>query len=103
MAMVTKRRDDVLRIIRDRRDDLMAMGVTHAAIFGSVARGNDRPDSDVDVMIEVNPDKVRSILAMGRIQMRLSSWLGGPVDVVKRNALRPGVSDEAERDAVHAF
>jgi len=65
-------RDDALRIIRSRRRDLMAMGVDHAAIFGSVARRGDRPDSDVDVMIEVDPEKVRSILTMGRIQMRLS-------------------------------
>lgn len=96
-------RDDALRILRSRRRDLMAMGVNHAAIFGSVARRGDRPDSDVDVMIEVDPEKVRSILTMGRIQMRLSEWLGRPVDVVKREALRPTVSVEAERDAVHAF
>lgn len=103
MSAVNTFREDALRIIRSRQRDLMGMGVTHAAIFGSVARRGDRPDSDVDVMIEVDPDKVRSILAMGRIQMRLSDWLGRPVDVVKREALRPSVSVEAERDAVHAF
>lgn len=103
MTAVKTFHDDALKILRSRKSDLMELGVNHAAIFGSVARRGDRPDSDVDVMVEIDPEKVRSILTMGRIQMRLSEWLGRPVDVVKREALRPTVSVEAERDAVHAF
>jgi predicted nucleotidyltransferase len=96
-------RDEAIRTIRAHQYDLTEMGVTHAAIFGSVARGSDKPDSDVDVMIEVDPTKVRSIMDMGRIQSRLSSWLGRSVDVARRNGLRPHVAEDAERDAVHAF
>lgn len=96
-------RDEAIRTLRAHQHDLMDMGVIHAAIFGSVARGSDRPDSDIDVMIEVDPTKVRSIMVMGRIQTRLVVWLGRSVDVARRGSMRPHVAKEAERDAIHAF
>lgn len=82
---------------------LAELGVTHAAVFGSVARGDDRDDSDVDIMVEVDPVRVRSIFTLGRIQARLEAIVGRPVDLARRDHLRPPVADEAERDAVHAF
>lgn len=96
-------RDQAIQTIRDHQTELAEMGVVHAATFGSVARGDDRADSDVDVMFDVDPVKVRSIVAMGHIQFRLERWMGRPVDVVRRDRLRPSVATEAEQEAVHAF
>lgn len=96
-------RDRALSAIRAHQAELESIGVLHAALFGSVARGKDRPDSDIDVMVDVDPAKVRSIVAMGRIQARLERIMGCPVDVARRGALRPGVAAEAEMDAVRAF
>ncbi|RAU21788.1 nucleotidyltransferase [Paramagnetospirillum kuznetsovii] len=96
-------RDDVTRILRARRDDLVRMGVVHAAIFGSVARGDERPDSDIDIMIEVDPAIVRGIFAIGGIQQSLEEWIGRSVDLARRDRLRPGIAEEAARDGVHAF
>ncbi len=101
-------RDHVIHILRAHEPDLTQMGVIHAAVFGSVARGSvargdDREDSDVDIIIEIDPVKVHSIFAMGRIQNTLEGWIGRPVDVARRDRLRPGVGAEAERDAAHAF
>ena len=79
------------------------MGVVHAAIFGSVARGEDRPDSDIDILVEVNPSVVSSIFAYGGIQQALEDWIGRPVDVAGKDRLRPGVATEAERDQILAF
>jgi predicted nucleotidyltransferase len=92
-----------IEIIRDHQRDLANLGVLHAAIFGSVARGEDRENSDVDIMVEVDPAVVSGIFALGRIQSRLETWMGRPVDVARRDRLRPGVATEAERDAVYAF
>ena len=50
------KRDEVLRKLKEAEADLRAQGVAHAALFGSVARGEDRPDSDIDIMIEIAPD-----------------------------------------------
>lgn len=96
-------RDQVIDTLRARRTDLAQMGVTHAAIFGSVARGEDRNDSDVDVMVEVDQTKIRGIFAMGRIQSSMQEWIGRPVDLARRDRLRPNIAVEAEREAVHAF
>jgi predicted nucleotidyltransferase len=96
-------RDDILATLRDRQTDLTRMGVRHAALFGSVARGDDRPDSDVDVMIDVDAAIVRGIFAIGHIQQSMEDWIGRPVDLARRDRLRPGVAREAEQDAVDAF
>ena len=93
----------VLRTLRAHRTDLERMGVVHAAIFGSVARGEDLPDSDIDILVEVNPSVVSSIFAYGGIQQALEDWIGRPVDLVGKDRLRPGVAAEAERDQILAF
>ena len=79
------------------------MGVRHAAVFGSVARGGDRPESDVDILVEVDPAIVRSIFAYGGIQQSLESWLKRSVDLAGKDRLRPGVAAEVERDQIVAF
>ncbi len=96
-------RERAISTIRAHQAELEAIGVVHAALFGSVARGDDRTDSDIDVMVDVDPTKVRSIVAIGWIQQTLEEMMGRPVDVARRSALRPGVAAEAERDAVDAF
>jgi len=88
--------------IAGKFEDAMKMGGLHAAIFGSVARGDDRNDSDVDVMVDVDQAKIRGIFAMGRLQTSMEEWIGRPVDLARRDRLRPNVADEAERGAVHA-
>jgi uncharacterized protein len=49
-------RQEILDRLRDNERALRERGVMHAALFGSRARGDDRPDSDTDIMIEVAPD-----------------------------------------------
>lgn len=96
-------KDHALGVIREHQHELTRLGVVHASIFGSVARGNDRPDSDVDVVVEVDPAVVRGLFALGRIQVSLEEWMGRPVDVARRDRLREGVAREVEQEAVHAF
>ena len=50
------KREEIIKTLRDREADLRARGVAHAALFGSVARGDDGPDSDIDIMVEIAPD-----------------------------------------------
>ncbi len=96
-------RDEVIAILRSRQAELGRLGVVHASLFGSVARGEDRPDSDVDVMVEVDPAIVRGIFAIGRIQQTIQEWVGRPVDVARQDRLRPGIASEATKDAINAF
>jgi predicted nucleotidyltransferase len=93
----------ILRTLRAHRGDLERLGVLHAAIFGSVARGEERPDSDVDILVEVDPSVVRTIFAYGAIQQALEGWIGRKVDLAGSDRLRPGVAAAAESEQILAF
>jgi predicted nucleotidyltransferase len=95
--------DEAIARLREHRQKLEAVGVRHAAIFGSVARGDNRPDSDVDVLVDVDPARARSLFDLAGIHAEVEEVIGGPVDVAWRDRLRPQIVIEAERDAVHAF
>ena len=91
------------RIVRLRRRDLMAAAEAHGAsnlrVFGSVARGEDRPDSDVDLLVDIPVSM--GLFGLGRLQDDLESALGGiRVDLVPASDLKPEVRGLVEREAV---
>jgi uncharacterized protein len=90
------------RRVRRRRRDLVAAaaahGVTNLRVFGSVARGQDRPDSDVDLLADLPPGM--GLLGLGRVRAELEAILGSPVDLVPEGDLKPGVRTRAEGDLV---
>lgn len=67
-------------------------------VFGSVARGDDGPGSDVDLLVDLAPD--RGLFALGELRRELTSLLGAPVDVVPADSLRATVSDEVLSGAI---
>ncbi|MEQ8804263.1 MAG: nucleotidyltransferase domain-containing protein [Rhodospirillales bacterium] len=98
----------VLRTLRDNRANLEALGVTHAGVFGSTARGDYRPDSDVDVLIEMDPNAKRGMLdllrAVGAIRENVQHVLPGiGVDVVQRETLQSRLRPSVEAEVVRGF
>jgi predicted nucleotidyltransferase len=92
-------RDTVLQLLAQHRPVLaQRFGVTKLALFGSVARGCARPESDVDVLVDfagpATPD------AYFGVQFYLEDLLGRPVDLVTERALRPRFKPYVERDAI---
>jgi predicted nucleotidyltransferase len=83
--------------------ELRAAGVIHAAIFGSVARGDAVVGSDIDVLVELDPAAHVSLFELAGIERRLAEILGRKVDVVSKRGLRPGLDDSILADAVVAF
>jgi uncharacterized protein len=67
-------------------------------MFGSVARGDARPDSDVDILVEFEPG--RSLLDHAGLMLYLSELLGGKADVVTDRGLRPRIRDRVLLEAV---
>ncbi len=71
-------------------------------LFGSVVRGEDRPGSDIDVLVEFEPDARVGLFTFARLQRRLSEILGRPVDLVTPDALHKALKDRIQEEAVHA-
>jgi uncharacterized protein len=88
--------------VRARRDLLrmlaQARGVARIEVFGSVARGEDPPDSDVDLLIEPPPGM--GLLGMARLQRELEDVLDARVDLIPAAGLKAGVRERAEADKV---
>jgi uncharacterized protein len=77
-------------LISARREQVMAVAARHHAnrvrVFGSVARGDDRPDSDIDLLVDFAPDS--SLFDLMRMTRELEELLGHPVDVVSTGGLK---------------
>lgn len=93
----------VLELLRRLRPELEARGVRHMWVFGSVARGMTCPDSDVDLLVEFDPDTRVSLTAVASLRDELSTYLGRGVDLGEWRTLRPELVTRARADAVEAF
>jgi uncharacterized protein len=98
-------RQEILDRLRPNEHALRERGVTHAALLGSRVRGDgdNRPDSDIDLMIDIDPEAVRDIYAYVGLKNYIAALFSEPVDVVTRGALKPYVRPLAETDAIYAF
>lgn len=93
---------DTRIILQSRREDILSLASRHGArnvrVFGSVARGDARPDSDVDILVDMEPG--RSLFDLGGLLYDLQTLLGVDVDVVTEKGLRPRIREQVIREAV---
>lgn len=90
------------RQVRRHRRDLVAAaaahGVSNLRVFGSVARGDDQPNSDVDLLADLPADL--GLLGLGRVQAELEAILDARVDLVPASDLKPEVRRRVEGESV---
>jgi predicted nucleotidyltransferase len=96
-------RDAILARLRAGEQELRARGVAHAALFGSRARGDNRPDSDVDILIEIAPGAQIGLFQYAEIVRVIEDMFPLPVDVSNRAAQRPFLRAGVQRGAVYGF
>jgi uncharacterized protein len=96
-------REQIIETLRAHEPDLRNRGVLHAGLFGSVARGEAKPTSDIDILIEIEPDAPVGVFEYVGITQYLADLFPGHVDVANRGSLARFVRPSAERDAVYAF
>ncbi len=77
---------------------LRARGARNIRLFGSVARGEDGPESDIDLLVDVSPSV--GLFALGRMRADAERILGSHVDIVPSNSLKPDVAKRALAEAV---
>ena len=94
----------LLAILKKFAGALRENGATQVYVFGSRARGTNRPDSDLDLFIDYDPSaKVPSIFRLMQLEEQISEALGVPVTITTRSALHPLMKDSIERDAVQVL
>ena len=93
-------RDEVLQRLGERRDELKELGVNSLALFGSIARDEAGPVSDVDLLVEFN--RPVGLLRFVRVQRYLARLLQCRVDLVTLDALKPKMRQRVLAEAVHA-
>jgi len=94
---------EALDTLRRSESDLRARGVRRAAVFGSVARGDNRPGSDIDIMVEIDPEARLTVFDYADLKDYIAGLFDDPVDVVNRDGLKPYVRPAATADAIYAF
>ena len=96
---------EALARLRAHEPDLRELGITRLSIFGSTARGEERSDSDVDLVAVMDYDQVRKLGPFGffGIEDRIADMIGVKVDLVTEPTRRPRLQGEIDRDRVHVF
>jgi len=92
------RRDEVLAILQAHREDLRRLGVRSLSLFGSTARDEARPDSDIDLLVEfADPATFDAFMDL---KFYLEDLLGRRIDLVTSKALKPRIRPSVEREAI---
>ena len=91
----------VRELLRQHKQDLKTYGVKKIAIFGSVLRQEDKPDSDIDLLIDF--DSQKGLFAFIDLKTYLETLLGRKVDLVTKNGLHPALKDKILEEAQDAF
>jgi len=93
----------VITKLREHEPELKAAGIVHLQLFGSIARGEASPDSDVDLMADFDKSRRWTLVKVGSLQSRLTDLLGVNVDLSSPDWMREPVKSRALGEAVSAF
>jgi predicted nucleotidyltransferase len=96
-------RELVIATLRRHELELRAVGVIRLSLFGSTARGDGRPDSDIDLLAAFDDTRRISILDVAGIERQISQLLGRSVDLVEEGTLKPRVWKNVKVEALRAF
>ena len=93
----------VLETLRAHEPELRAAGILHLRLFGSVARGDVHPESDVDLMADFDRSRTYSILNYVHLENQLADLLQAKVDLSATDNLKQSIREDALQDAILAF
>ncbi len=94
------RRDEALRILREHRAELAALKIASLRLFGSVARDEARPDSDVDLLVTFSAPV--DLFDLANVKLFLEGLLGHEVDLVLERSVRPQLRQRIFAEAIPA-
>ena len=103
MTDETLKASDILGKLRDHAQELRERGILHASLFGSVARGEQAPASDIDLAVTLDPKRHVGLIALAGLQRHISILLDREVDLVTLPVQRETLRSAIEREAIRAF
>ena len=96
-------KEHVIAKLRAHERQLKEAGIVRLSLFGSTARGEAGPDSDVDLLAAFNETRRLTLLDVVGLELQLSDLLGCPVDLAEEGKLKPRVQKSVEAEVVRAF
>jgi predicted nucleotidyltransferase len=101
------RQDQIISALRAHEQELKQAGIASLSLVGSVARGDERPDSDIDVVVRLTDDARRGGFAyfgrLDRLRGQLESILACPVDLIAEPVQKERLRQAIEKDRILAF
>jgi len=94
--------EEAISILRSTTDLRRDYSVRSLRVFGSVVRGEVGAESDIDILVEFEPDARIGLFEFARLQRRLSELFGRPVDLVTPDALHTALRQQILSEAVYA-
>jgi predicted nucleotidyltransferase len=95
--------EQVMARLREHEAELRKAGIVRLWLFGSTARGDRQPESDIDLLAAFDETRGLSLLDIAGLELRLAGLLGQPVDLVEEGTLKPRVQQSVEAEAQRAF
>ena len=92
------KREEVLSILKSKREELQRMGVRSLDLFGSLARNEAGPESDIDLLVEI--ERPMGLFGLLRIQHFIEQLLGAHVDLVIKESVLEELKDDILEDTV---
>ncbi len=99
----SKKLGAILHILRTAAPRLQQLGVKHLSLFGSTARGTERADSDLDLLLDLDAGRPIDLFDYAGIVAEIQKLVPQRVDVARRDKLKSHVAPDAVRDEIHVF
>jgi predicted nucleotidyltransferase len=96
-------RNEVIERLQRNADVIKGMGATSLYLFGSAARDDAQPDSDLDLFIDYDPARRFSLIDLVGIKQFLEEKMSAEIDITTRDSLHPMLKAEIEQSAVRVF
>ena len=94
---------EVIQALRTREPVLRQAGLTHLSLFGSVARNQAGPESDIDLAAEFDPAAKMDMIRLAGLERELTNLFGRPVQILPEPVKKARLQANIERDRVRAF
>ena len=96
-------KDNAIRTLKAHEAELRALGVQRLSLFGSLARGEAGPDSDVDLAVMLDPRRKIGLFRFAALREQIADLLGREVDMVSEPVAKERLQMRIDRDRVHVF